>query len=131
MNVWDNYLAENSAIEISKVILIHPSLTEINLSLNALGDGASHIFKNVSESSPLKSLLLRACDLKENVFNELQTLGNLENMDLGQNAICDRGFERLATIVKDNKSLKKLDVSCNSLTENSAPVIIFFLKPNP
>ncbi|XP_062896099.1 NACHT, LRR and PYD domains-containing protein 3-like [Mobula hypostoma] len=94
-------LTDSGAEDLVSALSTNPSLTELDLSINELGDSG---VKLVSEA-------LRNPECK------------IQKLRLGNVGLTDSGAEDLASALSTNPSLTELDLRSNSLTDRSVPAL--------
>ena len=141
LNLDDQYIGPNAAIEIAAILAENTHFINANLSRNALGDvGAVHVAHALRQNYTIIHL-----DLANNgighegaaaVFEMLaenETLISLSlnsHEGLNRNRIDSRGIKPIAQALKENQTLQFLDLSGSSITMEGATYLAMGLEHN-
>ncbi|XP_072891876.1 NACHT, LRR and PYD domains-containing protein 3-like [Hemitrygon akajei] len=102
-------LTNSGAEDLASALSTNPSLTELNLSYNKLGDSGVKLVSAALRNPECKIQILR----------------------LGCVGLTDSGAEDLASALSTNPSLMELDLEFNSLTDRSVPALRRLILTHP
>jgi len=120
LNLQGNNIGSDYPKELGAVLVSHPSITDLNLSLNELKDAAM-LGEIISSNTRLTSL-----DISKNLFEDegaelvgkaLKYNSSLTSLNLGGNGIGFSGVELIAEALKTNSSLTFLSIRENHIGE--------------
>eukprot|EP01050_Picozoa_sp_SAG11_P010651 SAG11_NODE_1080_length_5962_cov_7.764284_1_plen_1743_part_00 len=124
-------LGDRCARTLLEQISVHPTLTELDLSSNGLGEGGSGFGRSVAEYLEANEVLLRL-ELSwnnirlanaEQLADGLVTNSSLLELGLAWNSFGDRGGCALGRALRFNSTLKELDLTHNSIGEKATMVL--------
>ena len=91
-------------------------------------EGSRYLAQALKVNKTLKSLILKLNRIDDKggakLCNDLMTNNTtLQELSLAGNSLGEKFCESLAELLMQNKSLKKLDLSCNFITDSSASTL--------
>ena len=126
--------SEELAPAIAYVLINNESMEKLGLSNNGLNDdGVIKIAKSLCKHTKLKSIHLRSSDITEKSAEALSSVisnsNGLEDLRLGYNEL-KLGATKVATAIKNNSSLKVLDLCNNNIPEEVADELAAAIRAN-
>uniref|UniRef100_A0A3Q3GIJ8 Leucine rich repeat containing 34 n=1 Tax=Kryptolebias marmoratus TaxID=37003 RepID=A0A3Q3GIJ8_KRYMA len=137
LNLMFNDVQKTGAEDLAGSLKCNSSLLSLRLSGNKIGNrAAEHLARMLQINETLQELQLSDCDLATSgwtvSFSEMLLVnGSLVELHLGKVGLTDTGMERLAEGLKQNRSLRYLDLRCNRVARDGALHLSEVLKQNP
>ncbi|KAJ7404285.1 T-complex-associated testis-expressed protein 1 [Willisornis vidua] len=119
---------------LARNLLDHPSLVELNLSHNLIGDKGAQALGKLISHSRLETLDLcnnQICDLGAQALAQaLAEKSTLTSLNLRLNCIEDKGGEAIGYALLTNRTLKSIHLGSNNLSEPTAMLFSQVLARN-
>jgi Ran GTPase-activating protein (RanGAP) involved in mRNA processing and transport len=137
LDLSHNKISNSGARKIAKFLLSTQILTQLNLSDNQIAyEGSRYLAQALKVNKVLKNLNLKLNRLDDKAGSKLciDLLNNSSNLDclnLSSNALGHMFCESLAEFLKLNRSIQKLDISCNFIDDSNAATLKDSLEGNP
>ena len=130
INLSHNNITDEAADELANVLLHNTSLQKIDLSCNNLSTSdAIKIFKGMKNISKLETINIShnmiTCEAADELAAVLSHNNSLQIFDISYNYLNSEGCIKVMDGI-DN--LKKIDISCNQITDEAADSIVAFLS---
>lgn len=131
-----NKISNSGARKLAKYLLASKILTHLNLSDNSIHyEGSRYIAQALKVNKSLKHLNLKLNRIDDKGGAKLCTdLQNnhsqLESLSLSSNSLGHMFCESLSEFLKLNRTIKKLDISCNFIEDSNASTLKDSLESN-
>ena len=136
LDLSHNKISNSGARKLAKYLLASKILTHLNLSDNSIHyEGSRYIAQALKVNKSLRHLNLKLNRIDDKGGAKLCTdlLNNnseLESFSLSSNSLAHMFCEALAEFLKLNKTIKKLDISCNFIDDSNASTLKDSLESN-
>ena len=131
-----NKISNSGARKLAKYLLASKILTHLNLSDNSIHyEGSRYIAQALKVNKSLKHLNLKLNRIDDKggakLCNDLQNNhSQLESLSLSSNSLGHMFCESLSEFLKLNKTIKRLDISCNFIEDSNASTLKDSLESN-
>lgn len=134
IDLASNDLGEKSAYYLGKALATSTALKWIHLGGNLFGPAVKSITAGVTESHSLLGLFMNGCAIPEEsgavIGHALSTNNSLQELDVSNNRLKDKGACELAKGLSMNKHLLRCDLSSNKIGHNGGAGIAKALLTN-
>ncbi|XP_072133414.1 uncharacterized protein [Mobula birostris] len=131
-------LTDSGAKDLASALSTNPSLTELNLSVNKLGDSGVKLVSEALRNSKceIQKLWLRDVGLTdsgaEDLASALRTNPSLTELNLGANKLGDSGMKLVSAALRNTEcKIQKLWLDNIGLTDSGAKDLVSALSTNP
>lgn len=137
LDLSHNKIGNSGARKIAKYVLATQILTHLNLGDNQVFyEGSRYLAQALKCNKSLINLDLRLNRLDDKAGSKLciDLLNNnsgLEEINLSSNLLANNFCESLSEFLKLNRSIKCLDISCNSIEDENSATLKDSLQSNP
>ena len=132
LNMYRNELSSAGVRSMVPFLQNASKLLDLDLSENNLQSGGFHLLWGALRNSPIEELSCVACDITSIEFFDSPIFPcNLTALDLGYNGINADGCRELAKLLQGgDATLERLDLQCNKIDDDGVKILVGALRNN-
>ncbi|XP_072891857.1 ribonuclease inhibitor-like [Hemitrygon akajei] len=137
LGLWKVGLTDSGAEDLASALSTNPSLMELNLSENKLGDSAVKLVSAALRNPECKIQRLWLMEIgltdsgAEDLVSALSTNPSLTELNLGYNSLTDRSVPALRRLILTLPSLERIGLMGNEFSETGMKELRSLQEPRP